>query len=410
MRLRPSLLLLMTGLLFWQKVEAQRGFSFTDDRSEVEIPFEFQNNFIVVTLLMNHAYGMKFIFDTGSEHTIITKREVPDLLGLRYEREFKLLGSDLTTELTAYLVRGIRFEVPEKIVAVNESVLVLDTDYFRFEEYAGVAVQGILGANVFSKYLIRVNYQRHVISLIDRGSFKKPPGFEALEIQNFRNKPYLSTNLRLQNDSLIEVKLLLDTGAGHGLMLFTNTHPSLTLPPEVLHGNIGMGLGGYLEGFLGRTSGLFFGKNELSQLLTYFQAIDTVRAGGQLNNRNGLIGNDILSRFQVIFDLNGEMLYLKPAKNWQKKFDYDRSGISVVASGANLRQFSVQEILPNSPASDASLQKGDRILRIGPWPVSVFSLASLQKKLVGKPGQDIKLTIRRGTKKMSVKIALRDLI
>ncbi len=410
MRFRSIHIFLLAALLFVQKAVAQRGFSIAQERPEIEIPFEFQNNFIIITMLMNHAYGLKFIFDTGSEHTILTKREVPDLLGLKYEREFKLLGSDLTTELKAYLVRGVRFEIPEKIVAINESILVLDTDYFRFEEYAGVNVHGILGANVFSRYLIRINYQRRVLTLIDREKFKKPPGFEAIEIQNFRNKPYLTTQLRLQNDSLITIKLLLDTGAGHGLMLFNNTHPSLTIPPNVLRGNIGMGLGGYLEGFLGRTRSLFFGKFELASPLTYFQEIDTARVGKALNNRNGLVGNDVLSRFQVIFDLNGEMLYLKPAKNWKKKFEYDRSGISIVTSGANLRHFTVQEILPNSPASEAGLKKGDRILVVEKWPGSMYSLAGLQKKLVGKPDKTVTLTIRRGGEKMRVKVKLRDLI
>lgn len=410
MRLRPFHIFFLLGLFFSKNMAAQRGFSMAEDRSEIDIPFEFENNFIILTLVMNHAYGLKFIFDTGSEHTILTKRQVPDLLGLRYEREFKLLGSDLTTELKAYLARGIRLEIPEKLVAMNEAILVLDSDYFRFEEYAGVSVDGILGANVFSRYLIRINYQRHVLTLIDREKFKKPAGFEAIPIQNFRNKPYLTTNLRLQNDSLISIKLLLDTGAGHGLMLFNNTHPSLTVPPNVLRGNIGMGLGGYLEGFLGRTRSLFLGKKELESPITYFQAIDTARVGSQLNNRNGLLGNDVLSRFQVILDLNGEMLYLKPTRHWQKKFEYDRSGISLVTSGANLRQFSIQTVLPNTPAAEAGLMKGDRVLRVGWVPVSVFSLAGLQKKLVGNPGKKIELTIKRDGEKQRVKLELRDLI
>jgi hypothetical protein len=398
-------------LAFSQKTEAQNGFRFLENRNEVEIPFELENNFIILTVQFNKTFPLKFIFDTGSEHTILTKREISDAIGVDYDREFHILGSDLKTELVAYLAKHIRLEIPEKIVATNESILVLQEDYFRFEEYSGINIQGILGGNVFARYLIRLNYQRQIMTLIERESFKIPVGFETLELENFRNKPYLTTAIRLQNDSFLCVKLLLDTGAGHGLMLFSNTDSSLEAPKNVIHGNIGMGLGGFLEGFLGRTSGLFFGKNELNGPITYFQYLDsTALKNAMLNARNGLIGNIILSRFQLIFDLNGELLYLKPNKNWQKTFEYDRSGLSIIAGGRNLDKFTVQAILPNSPAAESGFLVGDNIRKIGFWPVAFYNLAAVQKKLVGKKNQKIKVKINRNGQKLTQKLILRDLI
>jgi Aspartyl protease len=398
-------------LVFPCDAEAQSGFCFIEPKKEVEIPFELENNFIILTVIFNQSFPLKFIFDTGSEHTILTKREVPDALGVDYEREFRILGSDLKTELVAYLAKHVRLEIPEKIIAANESVLVLDDDYFRFEEFAGVNVHGILGGNVFSRYLIRINYQRRVMTLIERESFKIPAGFETIELENFRNKPYLTTAIRLQNDSILRVKLLLDTGAGHGLMLFSNTDASLEAPKNVIHGNIGMGLGGFLEGFLGRTKGLFLGKNELNAPITYFQYLDsTALANATLNARNGLIGNQILSRFQLIFDLNGELLYLKPIKKWQKTFEYDRSGLSIIAGGKHLDKFTVQAVLSNSPADEVGFLVGDHIRKIGFWPTSFYNLAALQKKFVGKKNQKINVNIRRNGQKISKKLILRDLI
>jgi hypothetical protein len=398
-------------LVFPQKTEAQRGFRFLEQKKEVEIPFDLENNFIILTVVFNKTFPLKFIFDTGSEHTIFTKREVPDFLGVDYDREFHILGSDLKTDLIAHLAKNIRLEIPGKIVATNESVLVLDEDYFRFEEFAGVNVHGILGGNVFARYLIRLNYQRRVMTLIERETFKVPSGFEIIELENFRNKPYLTTAIRLQNDSLLRVKLLLDTGAGHGLMLFSNTDSSLAAPKNVIHGNIGMGLGGFLEGFLGRTNGLFFGKNELSSPITYFQYLDSIALeNATLNVRNGLIGNSILSRFQLILDLNGEILYLKPNKNWQKSFEFDRSGLSIIAGGKQLDKFTVQAVLSNSPAAEAGFLVGDQLKKIGFWPTSFYNLAGVQRKFVGKKNEIVFVKIHRNGQKSIKKLILRDLI
>jgi hypothetical protein len=44
----------------------------------------------------------------------------------------------------------------------------------------------------------------------------------------------------------------LDTGAGLPLLLYTDTNEAINIPPKVIRSNIAMGLGGYIEGYLGR--------------------------------------------------------------------------------------------------------------------------------------------------------------
>ncbi|MFM8489809.1 MAG: aspartyl protease family protein, partial [Bacteroidota bacterium] len=112
-------------------------------------------NFIVVTVTLNGTIPLKMIFDTGAEHTVLCRRELSDLLGIRYDREFRLLGSDMKTELTAYLARNVRLDAMNvPLAAPDEDILVLQEDYFRFESYAGIDIHGILAANALSRYLI----------------------------------------------------------------------------------------------------------------------------------------------------------------------------------------------------------------------------------------------------------------
>ncbi len=408
-RILPFLLLFIAAQAI--PCQAQSGFYLFKGQKQVDIPFEYTNNFIIITLKFNNSVALKFILDTGAEHTILSKREITDVLRVPYEREFRVTGSDLKTELIAYLVRNIRFEIPDKVTAPRQDVLVLQEDYFRFEEYSGVLVHGILSAHAFSKFIIKINYQNRIITLYDRATFKlRESGYVEVPVELFRNKMYLNTTLQVRSDSTVPVKLLLDTGAGLPLLLFANTHPLLHAPENAISTNIGMGLGGYLEGFTGRVHSFDFGPFSQNSVVTYFQTLDTTQKMDHLNQRNGLIGNAILERFLIILDYQNTRMWLKPAKNYREAFVYDRSGLNMIASGLQLNTFTVQSVLPKSPAAEADLQQGDVILRLGARPANLMTLADLQRVFQKKPGKQIKLLVLRNGQRLKKMFVLRDLI
>lgn len=401
------LLLLLLSLPGWSQLydlEIRRGVK------KVEIPFEYENNFIIVKVLFNDVFPLKFIFDTGAEHTILTQREITDLLQINYERRFVILGSDLSTELYAYLARGVKLSI-DNLVALNRSILVLDEDYFRFEEYGGINVQGIIGADLFRRFVVKIDYRRKVITLYDPMQFKPPLSSKHLEIpiQTHRNKPYLYAPTNI-SDTTIQAKYLLDTGASLSLLLYTNTHPAFELPPQYIRSKIGMGLGGYLQGFLGRINRLDIGEFELDNVITNFQEIPADIDSSFMNDRNGIIGNQILSRFEVTIDYLNEKLYLEPERNFRRKFQYDRSGLIIAASGVNLNVFTVVDIITGSPAEEADIKIGDEIRVINGIPTNLMHLSDITKRLQKRTGKKINLIVRRGNDRIRKQFRLRELI
>jgi hypothetical protein len=389
----------------------QSGFFLPPGRESVEIPFEYINNFIILNLTINNTLPLKFIYDTGAEHTILTKREISDVLHVKYEREFRIAGSDLKTELVAYLVRKVRLDIGDRASAPGEDILVLQEDYFRFEEFAGITVHGILAGNVFSKFMIKINYQRQVITLYDRSHFKmRENGYESLPVEIYRNKIYLKTRLELMRDSVAAVKLLVDTGAGLPMLLFSSDQSMIRPPAGAISSKIAMGLGGYLEGYVGRIPMLEFGSRNQHNIVTYFQRQDTSMNMDAINRRNGLLGNVLLSRFTMFIDYQNSKLWLKPSSNFKEAFLFDRSGLNLIVSGISLNVFTVQYVGDHSPASEADIRPGDEILRIGYLPTTFLSLGEIQKRLQKRPGKVVKLLIRRAGKRMLKKITLRDLI
>ncbi|HFA48283.1 MAG TPA: PDZ domain-containing protein [Bacteroidetes bacterium] len=406
--MRPLILILLFNLITSSAV-AQHVFGITENFKKIHIPFEYENNMIIVDVMFNRVVPLKFIFDTGAENTILARREITDMLNVRYRREYKLLGSDMKTELTAYLVRGIHFKV-ENLVMPSHSMLVLADDYFRFEEMTGMEIHGILGADVFRNLVVRINYEKREITIKKRKNFKPPKGYMSLPIEVKRNKPYIKVPLRISSDSISDVKLLLDSGATLSLLINMDTKPGLHLPPNTLKGNVGAGLGGFIEGYLGRVSSLQLGGYEMKEIITNFQDLSESVDTSLLNGRNGILGNQILSRFDVIIDYPKEVLYLKANKKFNKKFEFDKSGLIIIASGKKLREYTIHEVIPGTPAAEAGLQKGDKVTRINGRPPGWTTLPTINHILRKKAGKKIKMTVKRNGKKIKVKFYLRELI
>ncbi len=386
------------------------GFKIPDNRDKVEIPFEFNNNLILLNVVFDQVFPLKFIFDTGSENTILAKREFADLLQIEYQRQFQIYGADMERTLTAYLARGIDLDLPG-LTGSGLDILVLEEDYFHFEEYTGLKVHGILGMDLFKIFTIQVDYKKKVLTLYRIDNFQLPSKkFKALDAEIFRGKPYIYAETELQDNTKTPIKLLIDTGANLALLLHNNSSEAISLPEQLVPGKIGNGLGGFLEGYLGRVRSLSFDEFYFNNVVSNFQELNDQADSIYTNERNGILGNEILSRFKVIFDLSREKIYFRPEKKYNRGFKFDKSGLTIIASGEFLNEFSVKDIISDSPAAEAGMQKGDKIKSINFMPASIFDLKGLTDKLQKRTGKRIRLIIERDGVKQKVVFRLRDLI
>ncbi len=386
------------------------GVSMSRGAKKVEIPFELQGNFIIVKVIFDGLFPLRFILDTGAEHTILTKKEIPTLLGIPFERTINLMGTDMKTQVVAHIIRKVKIQLTN--VLFTKDMIVLDEDYFQFDKFAGLDVHGVIGAEAFRGYVVKFDFSKQIITLFDPSVFKPIDhrNFEELPIDIIRSKPYLTTTAQIQTDSVVQLKLLIDTGAALSLLLHTYSTPGLSLPEKVIKGNIGTGLGGEIEGVVGRIRSMKMGSHLLINPVSNFQALNELSDSVYLNGRNGLIGGEIMCRFNFIIDFNNEKLFLQTNRNFKTKFSYDKSGLVLIAGGANLSIFTVHEVIPNSPAEEAGFQKGDELVRINLTPARFFGLGDVNRKLQGKTGKVYHMTLLRNGQKITTKLKLRDLI
>jgi len=386
------------------------GFKVPADKKRIEIPFEFRNNLILIKVVFNKVFPLTFILDTGSENTILAKKKFADLLEVEYDREYKVYGADLQKELTVHLARNARLKLPV-LKAQKIPMLVLEEDYFQFEQYTGLKIHGILGMDLFKLVVLQIDYKNRKLILHHPENFSKPSKkFKAFPIEIYRNKPYLTVQAAVQNNSTIPLKLLIDTGANMTLLLHNNSDSTIALPSKLIPGKLGDGLGGFIEGYLGRINSLSIGEFNFSNITTHFQELPPTIDPVYINSRNGILGNGVLSRFNCIYAPFQRTLYLKSEKKYNKGFKFDRSGITFIASGVGLNNYSIIDILPESPAAEAGLRKGDQLHRLNGLSARFFSLESIAWKLQKRVGKKFRLVVKRNGEKKKVVFRLRDLI
>ena len=377
----------------------------------IEIPFDLENDFIVISVLLNGKMPLRFIVDTGAENTVLLDRTMTDALNISYRRSFQVRGADVDTELTAHLATGVDLRLADRLLARNRTVLVLEENYFNFERITGTNIHGILGGDFLMRFVVEFNFRRQTMVLHDPSKFRVRKKFVEVPTTFIRNRPYLNIDVGVLRDSTTARRLLMDTGAG--LSLLMHTYPqtvSSDLPEQTIPAHIASGLGGTMLGSVGRSRVVNLADRRLDDVITYFQEVDTVEMKF-LNQREGILGNRILKRFTVVVDYVSQRVYLRAeGKAYKRKFTYDRSGISLLAGGDNLNKYSVSNVVPGSPADRAGIQVRDRLRAINGISTNLMSLESIVRKLEGKAGKRIRVRVYRGGRLQDFTLTLEDLI
>lgn len=380
-----------------------------------EVPFRFEGNFILVSVLFNNLLPLTFILDTGAEYSILTKKEIADFLNIDYQKRYTLYGADMQEELYAYLSKNISLQMGD-LQATHRSILVLEEDYFRFEEYSGLQIHGILGADFLKRFTLQIDYQKQMITFYNPVYFQNKvkinkDNVDLLPFTLIKSKPYIRCTTQLYGKEINTLNYLIDTGAGLSLLLYTSIDSLKNAHVKMLNSPIGLGLGGKLEGYVGRIKNFQFASKSFPELITKFQQKPIFFDSLMITPRDGIIGNNILSAFsKIIFDYNTSKIIVSKSPKNVKQRPYDRSGLIIGASGENLNIFTILRIIENTPAFKSGLQIGDRIKKINGLSTGILSLDMINNKFRGSTGKKMRITVQRENQFFEFELLLEDII
>jgi C-terminal processing protease CtpA/Prc len=123
----------------------------------------------------------------------------------------------------------------------------------------------------------------------------------------------------------------------------------------------------------------------------------------------GTLGGDILERFEVTLDLQHDSMYLKPDRTFQPDaYEFVTVGIQFFKSSANA--FSVEAVWKHSPAEEAGVFVGDRIVAVNGHSAADLDLQAFANQLHGPAGTPIVLAIERAAGKIVLNLTTRQLV
>jgi hypothetical protein len=389
------------------------GFHITQNRKWTRIPFELHSNLIIVSVQVNESDTLRFILDTGVSNTIITnpnafKHRLPTLA-----RKVNITGAGEGGHITASVAINNRMKLGGMQTA-HHSLLVLDEDVLKLSEYVGTPIDGIFGYELFANFVVNIDFQRRELLVMNPKNYRynKRKGDQyQLTIQD--TKAYTDVMAVFEDNKVTPLRVVLDTGAGHALLLDRSRNSTdMPLPAKVIRAQLGRGLNGVINGNLGRIQKIRFGRYEVNNVLASFP--DSVAFGMKLVNmpgRQGNVGCELLRRFNVTFNYPGQYLVLKPVKRMMREqFEHDMSGVELRAKGEQLRNYYVEKLIPGSPAALAGLREGDEILFVDSYSAQGLSVSDIYKILQKGEGKEITLLVRRSGQLVMAQFALKRVI
>ncbi len=208
--------------------------------------------------------------------------------------------------------------------------LTIDSLNFHINDYQilttvyGEQIDGIIGYSVLSRYIIKLNYDSSYIEFWSKGSMKYPRGGYLL-------KPVISTlpvhSLRVKDEETITTRFLFDLGAGLNLMLSTDfiKDSAILDKKRKLYTKEAEGLGGKIDMHMTVIKEVKLGSYRFRNVPIYiFEDTYNVTSYPYLG---GLIGSDLLRRFNIILNYDKRDIYLTPNSHFGEPFDYAYSVI-----------------------------------------------------------------------------------
>lgn len=297
--------------------------------------------------------SLNFIFDTGNTGLSIDSTTAKEL--------------DLNIVATNKVIRGIAGEKPARFTYQHFihfpgwSTGPYDmhiSDYGLFEQVYGQRIDGIIGYSFFKQYIIKINYDKHQIECYAPGANVYPKGGYFLPINLYK---FPVNMVQLEGRSAVDSKTIFDLGAGLNYLVskqLLNEHPILPVPTQFYPTQV-EGFGGKKVIDLTVVKKMSIGKYMFKKVpIHVFEDESNI-----LNypNLGGILGTDLLRRFNIVLDYPAEKIHIKPNTRFRDRFDYHYSGLSFYMIDGSI---TIVDIIQGSPGDLYGFEVDDIVVAI----------------------------------------------
>jgi len=376
------------------------GYRMLTEDGKTIIPFEFISNHVVIPVSIN-GNTLKFILDTGmpTDGAVLFGSKRVNTLGLQIIGKAQVMGAG-GGSVESDLSMGVTFGLPG-VEFTNQMVIVMPEDSTQSRHFEGK--DGIIGHTLFSRFVVRIDYDNMNIILAEPDRFEYTGTGQVLPLQMGRY-PFLVCEADIKGGQRIPLSLVVDTGNGAALTLNVGAKEGLVIPEKVIEYHT-RSIGPEILRLTGRIERLQLGSYMFKNLLCSFRT--SAHEPAPPWAKEGVLGQGILRRFNIVFDYTHEKIILEPNGHFNESFEFNMAGIQFNRAAQD--RFQISRVIPDSPASEAGLCAGDLIVQMNGRPVSQFSVDDVEQ-LLKKEGEKLMLDIKRGKELLQLSLILRRLI
>lgn len=389
----------------------KRFFIENSKKKSVQIPFKLLNNLVVLPVFVNNSDTLQFILDSGISNTIITDKVLATKLNMQIIKELKMYGFGGGSAVTALHSTENTIRIPG-IAGYHQDIVVIPNPDYDFSKLLGIKIHGLLGYNVFRDLIVEINYDAKVVTFNTPKTYvyKQRKNETVLPLTMIDTKPFVTTSFVQEDNTRIEGRFLIDSGASFALWLDLDSDSTIRLPQRTETLYLGTGLGGAVHGLVGRIREFGTGKMRLQNVIASYADTALAIPSNFPDKRNGTIGADILSRFHVIFDYRNNKITLRPNSKTRNPFLVNQSGMEICCPTPGENLFSISNISYNSPAHKAGLKTGDQIIHINSAELSKMSLPDIHAMLLKHPGKKMNVQYKRNGRISSATLMMNNCI
>jgi hypothetical protein len=257
--------------------------------------FDWRQGMIFVPVRLNGSRPLSFVLDTGSTRNLID-RGLAKALGLKASGTGSLQGAGAGRIPIAFI-----HDVSIALPGVESTGYEFSTaDLQPLEASVGVRVDGIIGYELFSRFVVTVDYKARRLTVTLPEAFH-PPGKSAqvLPIELRDKWAFVKAELVLPGPVTVQDSFLIDSGSSDAV-----DHPIVMNLQSRVRSQSGAGLGAPVTGATAQATSFRLGR--------YTVTAPTVSCCGATEATSRLIGNEVLRRFTVTFDYPHSRIFITP--------------------------------------------------------------------------------------------------
>jgi hypothetical protein len=300
---------------------------FASGKSALRIPFRLHNNLIYLQVSVNNSKPLWFILDTGASYIVDTRQAralglqlgPPGLTGGVGEGKvevsttgditFRLPGVTLSGQTVAVLLMESVEECTNRITADSRGAIVPKPKSAGESERQ--VIDGVLGHQLFTRFVVEIDYARQYINLYEPRGYKYSGGGEIIPLEIADRHIFVRSQITLPGRAPLMGRFMIDTGAATALVLnspFIKTNNLIPVTQPAIPFT-GCGIGGDTRMLISTVGGLRLGSLNIVNPVTMFsQSVNGVLASSDFD---GLIGSGILRHYKLVFDYSRRRMILE---------------------------------------------------------------------------------------------------